>query len=183
MAVARPRRADYRYPVAITTRWMDNDVYGHVNNVTYYSYFDTAANQFLIGEGGLDVHGGDVIGLVVESACQYHAPIAYPTPLTAMVRVDRLGGRAVNDSSAWHSTSSPAAATTLAGKVAVTRGSITASVGRSRGDATPVFTWCARRSKIAMPVTSLPVPAVVGHATWTGSAAVSGWPSPHGAAT
>ena len=95
MAVARPRRADYRHPVAITTRWMDNDVYGHVNNVTYYSYFDTAANQFLIREGGLDVHGGDVIGLVVESACQYHAPIAYPTPLTAMVRVDRLGGRAV----------------------------------------------------------------------------------------
>ncbi|MBL8626202.1 MAG: acyl-CoA thioesterase [Myxococcales bacterium] len=95
MPVARPRRADYRYPVAITTRWMDNDVYGHVNNVTYYSYFDSAANHFLIRAGGLDIHGGDVIGLVVESACQYHAPIAYPTPLTAMVRVDRLGGRAV----------------------------------------------------------------------------------------
>ncbi len=95
MAVARPRRADYRYPVAITTRWMDNDVYGHVNNVTYYSYFDSAANAFLIAEGGLDIHGGDVIGLVVESACQYHAPVAYPTPLTAMVRVDRLGNRAV----------------------------------------------------------------------------------------
>jgi acyl-CoA thioester hydrolase len=95
MAAARPRRADYRYPVAITTRWMDNDVYGHVNNVTYYSYFDTAANAFLIRAGGLDIHGGAVIGLVVESACQYHAPIGYPTPLTAMLRVDRLGQRAV----------------------------------------------------------------------------------------
>ncbi len=89
------RRDAYRWFCPITTRWHDNDIYGHVNNVTYYSYFDTAANQFLIREGGLDVHGGDVIGLVVESACQYHAPIAYPTPLTAMVRVDRLGGRAV----------------------------------------------------------------------------------------
>ena len=95
MAAARPRRADYRYPVAITTRWMDNDVYGHVNNVTYYSYFDTAANAFLIRAGGLDIHAGAVIGLVVESACQYHAPIGYPTPLTAMLRVDRLGQRAV----------------------------------------------------------------------------------------
>ena len=95
MAAARPRRADYRYPVAITTRWMDNDVYGHVNNVTYYSYFDTAANAFLIRAGGLDIHAGAVIGLVVESACQYHAPVGYPTPLTAMLRVDRLGQRAV----------------------------------------------------------------------------------------
>ncbi|MBK9031826.1 MAG: acyl-CoA thioesterase [Myxococcales bacterium] len=74
---------------------MDNDVYGHVNNVTYYSYFDTAANTYLIDAGGLDIHGGDVIGLVVESACQYHAPIGFPSPLTAGVRVDRLGQRAV----------------------------------------------------------------------------------------
>lgn len=91
----RPRRADYRYAHALTTRWADNDVYGHVNNVAYYTFFDSAANAFLIGEGGLDIHGGDVIGLVVESACQYHAPVAYPSPLTAMVRVDRLGTRAV----------------------------------------------------------------------------------------
>jgi acyl-CoA thioester hydrolase len=74
---------------------MDNDVYGHVNNVTYYSYFDTAANQFLITEGGLDIHGGDVIGLVVESACAFHAPLTYPQALRVGVRVDRLGNRAV----------------------------------------------------------------------------------------
>jgi acyl-CoA thioester hydrolase len=95
MSRDRPRRDEYRHAVPITTRWMDNDVYGHVNNVAYYSYFDTAANAFLIERGGLDIHGGAVIGLVVESACHYHAPIAYPSPLTAMVRVDRLGQRAV----------------------------------------------------------------------------------------
>ena len=73
---------------------MDNDIYGHINNVAYYSFFDTAANQFLI-EHGLDIHGGPVIGLVVESKCQYHAPLAYPEPLRAGVRVDKLGNRAV----------------------------------------------------------------------------------------
>lgn len=95
MPAARPRLADYRHVVPITTRWMDNDVYGHVNNVTYYSYFDTAANSYLIEHGGLDIHSATVIGLVVESACQYHAPVAYPAPLRAGLRVDRLGARAV----------------------------------------------------------------------------------------
>ena len=85
----------YPYVVPITTRWMDNDVYGHVNNVTFYSYFDTAANHYLIHEGGLDIHGGEVIGLVVESRCRYHAPVAYPQALRAGVRVDRLGDRSV----------------------------------------------------------------------------------------
>ena len=93
-ARVRPTRAAYPFLTPITTRWMDNDVYGHVNNVTYYSYFDSAANLFLVRVGGLDIHGGDVIGLVVESACQYHAPVGYPSPLTAGVRVDRLGQRA-----------------------------------------------------------------------------------------
>jgi acyl-CoA thioester hydrolase len=74
---------------------MDNDAYGHVNNVTYYSYFDTAANLFLIQKGGLDINGSQTIGLVVESQCQYHEPVAYPETLTAMLRVDRLGTRAV----------------------------------------------------------------------------------------
>jgi acyl-CoA thioester hydrolase len=94
---ARPReaRSAYLWSTAITTRWMDNDAYGHVNNVTYYSYFDTAANLFLIREGGLDLHASEVIGLVVESRCAYHEPIAYPEPITAMVRVDHLGSRAV----------------------------------------------------------------------------------------
>ena len=95
MTAARPSRADYRHFVSVTTRWMDNDVYGHVNNVTYYSYFDTAANQFLIAVGGLDIHRDPVIGLVVESACQYHAPIEFPQRLSVGLRVDRLGQRAV----------------------------------------------------------------------------------------
>ncbi len=90
-----PTRADYRHFVPITTRWMDNDVYGHVNNVTYYSYFDTAANLYLIERGGLDIHQSPVIGVVVESQCNYHAPIAYPDRIDAGLRVDRLGQRAV----------------------------------------------------------------------------------------
>ncbi|NOK18888.1 acyl-CoA thioesterase [Corallococcus carmarthensis] len=74
---------------------MDNDAYGHINNVTYYSYFDTVANHYLIHEGGLDIHTGAVIGLVVESKCAYHAPLAYPDRLRAGLRVDRLGNRSV----------------------------------------------------------------------------------------
>ncbi|MCB9569998.1 MAG: acyl-CoA thioesterase [Myxococcales bacterium] len=74
---------------------MDNDVYGHINNVTYYSYFDSAANHYLIREGGLDIHHSPVIGLVVESKCNYHRPLAYPAELRAGVRVDLLGNRAV----------------------------------------------------------------------------------------
>ena len=93
-ADARPRRSDYPYQTPITTRWNDNDVYGHINNVVYYSFFDTAANRYLI-EHGLDIHTATVIGVVVESKCQYHAPLAYPQPLVAGVRVDKLGNRAV----------------------------------------------------------------------------------------
>jgi acyl-CoA thioester hydrolase len=85
----------YRYFLPITTRWMDNDVYGHINNVTYYSYFDTVANHFLIQEGGLDIHASPVIGLVVESKCSYRAPLAYPDRLRAGLRVDKLGSRSV----------------------------------------------------------------------------------------
>ena len=91
----RPALAAYPYRTAIATRWMDNDIYGHVNNVAYYSYFDTAANRYLIEEGGLDIARGPVIGLVVESHCAYHAPIAFPQPIVAGVRVDKLGNRAV----------------------------------------------------------------------------------------
>lgn len=85
----------YPYVLPITTRWMDNDVYGHVNNVTYYSYFDTVANQFLIREGGLDIEHGEVIGLVVESRCFYRAPVAYPQALRGGLRVNRLGNSSV----------------------------------------------------------------------------------------
>ncbi|HEX8706441.1 MAG TPA: thioesterase family protein [Myxococcaceae bacterium] len=85
----------YRYFLPITTRWMDNDVYGHINNVTYYSYFDTVANHYLIHEGGLDIHSSPIIGLVVESKCHYRAPLAYPDRLRAGLRVDKLGNRSV----------------------------------------------------------------------------------------
>jgi len=79
----------------ITTRWMDNDVYGHVNNVVYYSFFDTAVNGLLVDAGVLDIHHGDVIGLVVETQCNYFAPIAFPQAVTAGVRVARLGKSSV----------------------------------------------------------------------------------------
>lgn len=95
MAATLTRRTDYRWFTDISTRWMDNDVYGHVNNVTYYSYFDTAANRYLIEVGGLDIHHGSVIGLVVESHCQYHAALAFPQRIGVGLRVDRLGRRAV----------------------------------------------------------------------------------------
>jgi acyl-CoA thioester hydrolase len=95
MAAERPSLTEYRFHTPITTRWSDNDVYGHVNNVTYYSYFDSAANLYLIEAGGLDIANGQVIGLVVESHCAFHAALAYPTPLVAGLRVDRLGNRAV----------------------------------------------------------------------------------------
>ncbi len=85
----------YRHFVPITTRWMDNDIYGHVNNVAYYSYFDTAANHYLIHEGGLDIVKGPVIGLVVESRCVYQGPLAYPDPVRAGLRVQRLGKTSV----------------------------------------------------------------------------------------
>jgi acyl-CoA thioester hydrolase len=87
--------ARYRYFLPITTRWMDNDAYGHINNVTYYSYFDTVANHYHIHEGGLDIVASPVIGLVVESKCSYRAPLAYPDRLRAGLRVDKLGNRSV----------------------------------------------------------------------------------------
>lgn len=90
-----PTRADYGVFYPITTRWSDNDIYGHVNNVTYYSYFDTVANRYLIEEGGLDISDGSIVGFVVNSGCEYHAPITYPEPIEAGVRVDRLGNSSV----------------------------------------------------------------------------------------
>jgi acyl-CoA thioester hydrolase len=90
-----PTIDDYPHVADVTTRWNDNDVYGHVNNVIFYSYFDSVANAYLIEEGGLDIHGSDVIGLVVESGCKYHAPIEYPARLRIGLRVDRLGNSSV----------------------------------------------------------------------------------------
>ncbi len=90
-----PTRADYKVFYPIDTRWSDNDIYGHVNNVTYYSYFDTAANRYLIEEGGLDISDGRIVGYVVNSGCEYHAPITYPETVVAGLRVDRLGTSSV----------------------------------------------------------------------------------------
>ena len=90
-----PRRPDYPHFLAIPTRWMDNDVYGHVNNVVYYSYFDTVINEHLIREGGLDIHDGSVVGYCVESQCRYLAPLAFPETLDAGLRVAHLGKSSV----------------------------------------------------------------------------------------
>ncbi len=79
----------------IQTRWMDNDVYGHMNNVVHYSLFDTAVNGWLIERGVLDIHGGDQIGLVVETGCRYFAEMAFPDIITAGLRVVRLGSSSV----------------------------------------------------------------------------------------
>jgi acyl-CoA thioester hydrolase len=92
---ALPVRADYKVFYPISTRWSDNDIYGHVNNVTYYSYFDTVANRYLIEEGGMDISDGTIVGYVVNSGCEYHAPITYPETVAAGVRVDRLGNSSV----------------------------------------------------------------------------------------
>lgn len=89
-----PRTA-YAAHRAITTRWMDNDVYGHINNVVYYSFFDTAVNGLLMDAGVLDIHQGGVIGLVVETQCNYFAPIAFPQAVSAGVRVAQLGRSSV----------------------------------------------------------------------------------------
>src|SRR5690606_3919133 len=92
---ARPTRGDFRHFLPITTRWMDNDVYGHVNNVVYYSYFDTVVNQYMIEHGVLDYAAGEVIQFVVESGCRYFSPIAFPQTVTAGLRVARLGSSSV----------------------------------------------------------------------------------------
>ncbi|HYD79663.1 MAG TPA: thioesterase family protein [Paucimonas sp.] len=89
------RRGDYRHFREITTRWMDNDAYGHVNNVVYYSWFDTAVNQFLIEGGALDIEHSPVIGLVVETQCNYFASLAFPDRVQAGIRVARIGNSSV----------------------------------------------------------------------------------------
>lgn len=88
-------RSSFPHFLAIPTRWMDNDVYGHVNNVVYYSYFDTAVNQFLIERGVLDIHKGDVVGFVVDSGCAYFSSITFPDVIHAGIRVAKLGNSSV----------------------------------------------------------------------------------------
>ncbi|HEX3379842.1 MAG TPA: thioesterase family protein [Paraburkholderia sp.] len=88
-------RAAYPHFLSITTRWMDNDVYGHVNNVVYYSYFDTVVNEYLIRAGVLDFEHSATIGLVVETQCNYFAPLVFPDRIDAGLRVARLGTSSV----------------------------------------------------------------------------------------
>jgi len=89
-----PREA-FRHYASLPTRWMDNDVYGHVNNVVYYSYFDTVVNGYLIEAGALDIERGSVIGLVVETQCNYFAPLAFPQTIDAGLRVAHVGSSSV----------------------------------------------------------------------------------------
>jgi acyl-CoA thioester hydrolase len=98
MNAARPLpqpRSLYKVFRRIDTRWMDNDVYGHVNNVVYYSWFDTAVNAWLIDQGALDIHHGKTIGLVIETQCNYFAPLSFPQTIEAGIRVARLGSSSV----------------------------------------------------------------------------------------
>ena len=88
-------RADYKHILPLQTRWADNDIYGHVNNVAYYGYFDTIVNAYLISQGALDIHNGDVIGLVVETGCKYFAPLAFPEKLEGALRVAHMGNSSV----------------------------------------------------------------------------------------
>jgi acyl-CoA thioester hydrolase len=88
-------RDDFRHFLSMTTRWADNDVYGHVNNVVYYQWFDTVVNEFLIANDTLDIQNGEAIGLVVETHCNYFSSIAFPDRITAALRVTQLGKSSV----------------------------------------------------------------------------------------
>lgn len=88
-------RADYRAFSAITTRWFDNDVYGHMNNAMHYQLFDTAVNGHLIEKGVLDFRGGDTVFLVVSTGCDYFSELAFPDVVTTGIRVTKLGGSSV----------------------------------------------------------------------------------------
>jgi acyl-CoA thioester hydrolase len=88
-------RGDYPHLLEIPTRWHDNDVYGHVNNVDYYAFFDTVINEWLIRQGGLDIHRGETIGLCAESHCRFLAPVSFPDVVEAGLRVGHLGRSSV----------------------------------------------------------------------------------------
>ena len=88
-------RTDFPVLVPITTRWADNDAFGHINNVAYYAFFDTAVNMWLVERGLLDIASSPLVGLVVETGCRYRRPLAYPTPVEVGLRVARLGTSSV----------------------------------------------------------------------------------------
>ena len=94
----RPRpepHSAYRHFFDIATRWLDNDVYGHVNNTVYFTWIDTAVNRYLIEAGALDIHQGPVIGFAVQSHCDYFSPLSYPQPIEVGLRIGRLGASSV----------------------------------------------------------------------------------------
>ena len=96
--LARPApegREHFRHFTTLATRWLDNDLYGHINNTVYYSFFDTAVNGYLIEAGALDIHRGDVIGLVVETHCNYFAPLEFPNRVDVGIRVAHMGASSV----------------------------------------------------------------------------------------
>ena len=98
MNEAKPQpepRSAYKAFRTISTRWMDNDAYGHVNNVVYYSWFDTVVNAHLIEQGALDIRNGETIGLVIETQCNYFAPVEFPQTVEAGLRVARIGRSSV----------------------------------------------------------------------------------------
>jgi acyl-CoA thioester hydrolase len=98
VSTSRPQpesRSAFKVFRRIDTRWMDNDVYGHVNNVVYYSWFDTAVNAHLIEQDALDIYHGETIGLVIETQCNYFAPLAFPQTIEAGIRVAKLGSSSV----------------------------------------------------------------------------------------
>jgi acyl-CoA thioester hydrolase len=89
------RRADYRYFDPVTTRWHDNDVFGHVNNVVYHAWVDTSVNRFLISRGVLELGDADIAGVVAETQLRYLSEISYPDPVTVGIRVEHLGNSSV----------------------------------------------------------------------------------------
>jgi acyl-CoA thioester hydrolase len=93
---AEPRGRDaYRHFTTITTRWGDNDAYGHVNNTVYYAWFDSAVNEWLVGQGLLDIAAGDPIALVVDTECRFFAPLSFPGEVDVGIAVERLGTSSV----------------------------------------------------------------------------------------
>ncbi len=90
-----PTRADYKHFLNIPTRWMDNDIYGHVNNVVYYAYFDTVINKYLIDHGGLDIISDPVVGIAVETQCRFSRSLQFPDSIDAGLRVGHLGNSSV----------------------------------------------------------------------------------------
>ncbi len=90
-----PVRADFRYFHTVSTRWHDNDVFGHVNNVIYYAWIDTAVNRFLIDCGALDIKTSTIVGVVAETGCRYLSEITYPDDVTLGIRIDKLGRSSV----------------------------------------------------------------------------------------